>query len=150
MTPPVLEVVDVVKHFGAVRAVDGVSLAVGPGEVVGLVGESGSGKTTLGRCVTRLVAVTSGDVRINGTDIARLPRRLLRPVRRYFNIVFQDPANPGRFLAPVNLSTGHITTAVAIGDLNGDGKPDVVAANFDTNGNNGRVSVFLQDPARTS
>ncbi len=62
-------------------------------------------------------------------------------------IVFQDPANPGRFLAPVNLSTGHITTAVAIGDLNGDGKPDVVAANFDTNGNNGRVSVFLQDPA---
>ena len=62
-------------------------------------------------------------------------------------IVFQDPANPGRFLAPVNLSTGNITTAVAIGDLNGDGKPDVVAANFDTNGNNGRVSLFLQDPA---
>jgi oligopeptide/dipeptide ABC transporter ATP-binding protein len=93
MTPSVLEIVDVVKHFGAVRAVDGVSLAVGPGEVVGLVGESGSGKTTLGRCVTRLVAVTSGDVRINGTDIARLPRRLLRPVRRYFNIVFQDPSS---------------------------------------------------------
>jgi oligopeptide transport system ATP-binding protein len=89
----VLEVVEVVKHFGAVRAVDGVSLAVGPGEVVGLVGESGSGKTTLGRCVTRLVTVTSGDVRINGTDIARLPRRLLRPVRRYFNIVFQDPSS---------------------------------------------------------
>jgi len=93
MTPPVLEIADVVKHFGAVRAVDGVTLTVAPGEVVGLVGESGSGKTTLGRCVTRLVPVTSGDVRINGTDIARLPRRLLRPVRRHFNIVFQDPSS---------------------------------------------------------
>ena len=93
MSRPVLEVVDLVKHFGPVRAVDGVSLAVAPGEVLGLVGESGSGKTTLGRCVTRLVPVTAGDVRINGTDIARLPRRLLRPMRRHFNIVFQDPSS---------------------------------------------------------
>ena len=93
MTPSVLEIVDVVKHFGAVRAVDGVSLAVGPGEVVGLVGESGSGKTTLGRCVTRLVPVTSGDVRVNGHDVARLSRRALRPLRRGFNIVFQDPSS---------------------------------------------------------
>ena len=91
--PPVLEVVDVVKHFGPVRAVDGVSLTVAAGEVLGLVGESGSGKTTLGRCVTRLVPVTSGDVWINGTGIARLPRHLLRPMRRYFNIVFQDPSS---------------------------------------------------------
>jgi oligopeptide transport system ATP-binding protein len=88
-----LEVVDVVKHFGPVRAVDGVSLAVAPGEVVGLVGESGSGKTTLGRCVTRLVSVTSGSVRINGVDISNLSRRALRPLRRDFNIVFQDPAS---------------------------------------------------------
>ncbi|OLB77088.1 MAG: peptide ABC transporter ATP-binding protein [Actinobacteria bacterium 13_2_20CM_2_71_6] len=90
---PVLEVVDLVKHFGPVRAVDGVSLALAPGEVLGLVGESGSGKTTLGRCATRLVPVTSGDVRINGTDIARLSRRRLRPLRRAFNIVFQDPSS---------------------------------------------------------
>jgi oligopeptide/dipeptide ABC transporter ATP-binding protein len=89
----VLEVVDLVKHFGPVRAVDGVSLAVAHGEVLGLVGESGSGKSTLGRCVTRLVPVTSGAVRINGRDISRLSRRRLRPLRREFNIVFQDPAS---------------------------------------------------------
>jgi len=88
-----LEVVDLVKHFGPVRAVDGVSLGVAHGEVLGLVGESGSGKSTLGRCVTRLVPVTSGAVRINGRDISRLSRRQLRPLRREFNIVFQDPAS---------------------------------------------------------
>jgi oligopeptide transport system ATP-binding protein len=88
-----LEVVDLVKHYGPVRAVDGVSLTVDQGEVLGLVGESGSGKSTLGRCVVRLVPVTSGDVRISGRDIARLSRRRLRPLRRDFNIVFQDPAS---------------------------------------------------------
>jgi oligopeptide transport system ATP-binding protein len=90
---PVLEVVDLVKHFGPVRAVDGVSLAIAPGEVLGLVGESGSGKTTLGRCATRLVTITAGEVRINGTGIGRLSRRQLRPLRRDFNIVFQDPSS---------------------------------------------------------
>jgi oligopeptide transport system ATP-binding protein len=93
MTAPALEVVDLVKHFGPVRAVDGVSLSVAAGEVLGLVGESGSGKTTLGRCVTRLLPVTGGQVRINGTDISRLSRREIRPLRRDFNIVFQDPAS---------------------------------------------------------
>jgi oligopeptide/dipeptide ABC transporter ATP-binding protein len=88
-----LEVTGLVKHFGPVRAVDGVNLHVAPGEVVGLVGESGSGKSTLGRCVTRLVPVTAGEVRVNGTDIARLSRRALRPLRREFNIVFQDPSS---------------------------------------------------------
>jgi oligopeptide transport system ATP-binding protein len=90
---PVLDVVDLVKHFGPVRAVDGVSLTVGTGEVLGLVGESGSGKSTLGRCVTALVPLTGGAVSINGNEISRLSRRRLRPLRRDFNIVFQDPAS---------------------------------------------------------
>jgi oligopeptide/dipeptide ABC transporter ATP-binding protein len=90
---PALEVVDLVKHFGPVRAVDGVSFTVAAGEVLALVGESGSGKSTLGRCVTRLVALTGGQVKINGTDVSRLSRRQLRPLRRDFNIVFQDPAS---------------------------------------------------------
>jgi len=62
-------------------------------------------------------------------------------------IVLQDPANPGHFLAPTNLSVGNPTAGIAIGDLNGDGKPDIVAASSDVNGNNGRISIFFQDPA---
>lgn len=95
---PALEVDGLVRHFttprgrGTVRAVDGVSLTVGRGEVVGLVGESGSGKSTVGRCVVRLDTPTAGTVRIGGTDITRLSPRKLRPLRKDFNIVYQDPS----------------------------------------------------------
>ncbi|MEV0116062.1 oligopeptide/dipeptide ABC transporter ATP-binding protein [Streptomyces sp. NPDC050844] len=94
---PVLELRDLERHFagrgGIVRAADGVTLTVGKGEVVGLVGESGSGKSTVGRCAVRLDEPTGGTVRINGRDVTRLSRRALRPLRRNFHLVFQDPSS---------------------------------------------------------
>jgi oligopeptide/dipeptide ABC transporter ATP-binding protein len=87
-----LELVDLTMHFGPVRAVDGVSLTIRPGQVTALVGESGSGKSTVGRCVVRLEEPTSGTVRIAGTDVTRLSRRRLRRHRGDVSIVFQDPA----------------------------------------------------------
>jgi FG-GAP-like repeat len=63
-------------------------------------------------------------------------------------VLLQDPANPAQFLAPVKLPiNNNRTAAVAIGDLNGDGAPDVVAATFDANGNNGAVYIFYQNAA---
>ncbi len=98
---PALEVVDLVKHYragsglssggGVVHAVDGVSFALGRGEILGLVGESGSGKTTIGKCILRLVEPTAGTIQLSGTDITHLSRREMRPLRRDLNIVFQDP-----------------------------------------------------------
>ena len=61
-------------------------------------------------------------------------------------VLFQDPANPGQFLAPTKLPiNANSAAAVAIGDLNGDGAPDIVAATFDANGNNGAVYIFYQN-----
>lgn len=95
---PVLEITAMERHFdasggGTVRAVDGVSITIGRGEVVGLVGESGSGKSTVGRCAVRLDEPTGGTVRINGTDITHLSRRAVRPLRKDFHLVFQDPSS---------------------------------------------------------
>jgi oligopeptide transport system ATP-binding protein len=118
-TEPVLEVSGLVKHYAAggrgtvLRAVDGVSLTIGQGEVLGLVGESGSGKSTVGKCVLRLTEPTSGTIRLAGRDITHLSRRRLRSLRRDVHIVFQDPyssLNPrftvGRIIAEPLLRHG--------------------------------------------
>ena len=86
-----LELQDLVMHFGAVRAVDGVSLTIRQGQVMALVGESGSGKSTVGRCIVRLLEPTSGVVRIAGADVTHLSRRQMRQYSKNVSIVFQDP-----------------------------------------------------------
>jgi len=81
------------------RAVDAVDLEVWRGETLGLVGESGSGKSTLGRCMTRLLDVTEGQVVFDGQDVTALQGRALRPFRRRVQMIFQDPSsslNPQR------------------------------------------------------
>ena len=93
MSPPVLEFRDVVKRFGAVRAVDQVSFSIQPGEVFTLLGPSGCGKTTTLRLVAGLEEPEEGEILINNTMVAAPRRRLLvAPDRRQLGMVFQSYA----------------------------------------------------------
>ena len=98
----VLEVQDLVKHFPVLRgvlrravahvkAVDGVSFSIAPGETLCLVGESGCGKSTVARLILRLLQPTSGSIRLEGDDVTTLSESAMRPYRRQVQMVFQDP-----------------------------------------------------------
>ncbi|GAC1638111.1 MAG: dipeptide ABC transporter ATP-binding protein [Herpetosiphon sp.] len=111
MTGPVLELRHVSKAFrgqswlrraAVVPAVQDVSLAIAPGEIVALVGMSGAGKSTVGRMVLGLERPDSGEVLFEGNDLARLPERTLRLLRRRMHLIFQDPyeaLHPGMRIA---------------------------------------------------
>lgn len=104
MAEPILEVQALKKHFKgpggflekrtpSVKALDGVSLRVYPGETFGLVGESGCGKSTLGKTVLGIYRATAGTVRFKGKDITHLSKRESIQIRSEIQYVYQDPGS---------------------------------------------------------
>lgn len=97
MNDALVSVRGLVKHFpvegsdDVVRAVDGVSFDIFPGETLGLVGESGCGKSTVGRCLLRLIEPTYGKIDFEGRDVLSFGKTEMRDIRRQMQIVFQDP-----------------------------------------------------------
>ena len=100
---PLISIRDLTVHFPlaggslfrrsrqVVKAVDGVTLDISPGETLGLVGESGCGKSTLGRAILRLTELTGGQILFRGNDLAQLSKSTMREQRRHLQIIFQDP-----------------------------------------------------------
>ncbi|MGI6631991.1 MAG: ABC transporter ATP-binding protein [Bacillota bacterium] len=118
MSEYLVEVRDLKKYFPVrggffsqvrawIKAVDGVSFGIYPGETLGLVGESGCGKTTTGRCILRLLEPTGGEVLFQGQDILRLNRRQTRRLRKEMQIIFQDPY-------------GSLNARMTVGDIIGE------------------------------
>ena len=86
-SPPAIEVHDLSKHYGSIRAVDGISFSVTSGEIFGLLGHNGAGKTTTIRMLTGRARPTGGDARIAGYDLATG----MEHVRPLINLVFEEP-----------------------------------------------------------
>jgi len=130
-SPALISIKDLRVHFPAggagffrrsnriVKAVDGVSLDIQPGETMGLVGESGCGKTTLGRTILRLVEPTAGQILFRDQDLAQLGAREMRAQRRHLQVIFQDPyasLNPRMTVSQIigePLDTFHLATGQA-------------------------------------
>ncbi len=88
---PIIEAADIVAGYGRLPVLDGVSLSLRAGEMVGLIGESGSGKTTFGRVLVSLLRPRAGAIRWKGRDLAAMNRRERALVRREVQMLFQDP-----------------------------------------------------------
>ncbi|MET3730129.1 ABC-type oligopeptide transport system ATPase subunit [Fictibacillus halophilus] len=80
-----------VTKTGTHKAIDGITLDIFKGETLGIVGESGSGKTTLGRTIMRLYEPEHGNITFDGLDITHMPEKKLRPYRKEFQMIFQNP-----------------------------------------------------------
>ena len=102
MTEPLLSVIDLKTHFRTkaswmfgekqlIKAIDGISFDIAPGEVLSLVGESGCGKSTVGRTLTHLEQATSGRALFEGRDFLVMSPNEFRPLRREIQMIFQDP-----------------------------------------------------------
>ncbi|EJL52634.1 ABC-type metal ion transport system, ATPase component [Rhizobium sp. CF122] len=85
----VVRLVDVHRHFGATAALDGISLTVRKGEILGIIGRSGAGKSTLIRCLNGLERPDSGEIEIEGSSIIGLEEKDLQPLRRRVGMIFQ-------------------------------------------------------------
>ncbi len=95
MTKPLISASNIKKHFsvsgGSLKAVDGVSFDIYPGETFGLVGESGCGKSTVGRTLIRLYEPTDGSLIFDDKDIYSLSKKDMQKVKQDFQMIFQDP-----------------------------------------------------------
>lgn len=131
MSEPLLKVSDLKVHFDVpdtsrlfapkrtLKAVDGISFELNPGETLGIVGESGCGKSTLARAILQLVKPTGGNVQLNGQSLLNLNKQAMREARRQIQVIFQDPLaalNPRMTLLqiigePLTVYESHLSAA---------------------------------------